>query len=439
MTPPARTLDARPTGRAAIALAALGAFFYASYGFANWLASRRGDVPSIVFAWEGLVPFLAWTILPYWTTNLFYAVSLFLCRTRAELDVLVRRLATTQIVAVTCFIAFPLRFSFERPPADGFAGFMFDALTSFDKPFNQAPSLHIALTIVLWVHYLRYLPRWGGVLLSGWFTLVLVSVLTTYQHHFIDIPTGALLGWFAVWLWPDDGPSPVAMWQWIHDAKRHRLGRYYALGAIVFAALAWRGGGLALVLLWPACACALVALNYLVLGPAGFQKSDAGRLSLASRWLFAPYLAAASLNAWLWTRQDRTPGLIADGVSIGPLPRHDERGTGTLIDLCAELPSPTEGWRVQALPVLDLTPVPASVAQAAADRIEAGRSSGPVLVCCALGYGRSATAIGTWLLRSGRATTPAQAVAMIRAARPHAVVREADLAAIQASTAPAHR
>ena len=61
-----------------------------------------------------------------------------------------RRLLTAQVVAVVCFILFPLRFTFRQPATDGIPGFLFDALTSFDKPFNQAPSLHIALLVILW-------------------------------------------------------------------------------------------------------------------------------------------------------------------------------------------------------------------------------------------------------------------------------------------------
>lgn len=97
--------------------------------------------------------------MPYWTIDAFYAVSLFLCRDRAEVGTLGRRLLTAQIVAVLCFIAFPLRFAFMQPAAEGAFGAMFIALAAFDKPFNQAPSLHIALLVILWVHYA---PRCGG-------------------------------------------------------------------------------------------------------------------------------------------------------------------------------------------------------------------------------------------------------------------------------------
>ena len=61
-----------------------------------------------------------------------------------------------------------------------------EALGAFDKPFNQAPSLHIALLVILWAIYARHMPRWARIGLHVWAILVGVSVLTTFQHHFID-------------------------------------------------------------------------------------------------------------------------------------------------------------------------------------------------------------------------------------------------------------
>jgi hypothetical protein len=100
------TIGDTPSWRRATAwLALLGTFFYASYGFSNWLASQRSDVPIVVFDWERSVPFIAWTIVPYWSTNLS-SCSLYLCRSRSELDIHAKRLLTAQIIAVACFIAF---------------------------------------------------------------------------------------------------------------------------------------------------------------------------------------------------------------------------------------------------------------------------------------------------------------------------------------------
>src|SRR5262249_50335091 len=209
--------------RSALWAAFLAPFFSGSYGFSNWLASQRAGVGSIVFDWERHIPFLAWTIIPYWIIVPLYGLSLFVTTSPRELDRLGRRLITAQVIAVTCFILFPLRLAFARPETSGFSGFLFDALTTFDRPFNQAPSLHIALLVILWDHYVRHVPRAWRLVVHGCGSLIGLSVLTTYQHHFIDVPTGALLGWFAVWLWPDEVDSPLHAAALTRDRHRHRL------------------------------------------------------------------------------------------------------------------------------------------------------------------------------------------------------------------------
>ena len=206
-----------------------------------------------MFRWEHHIPFLDWTIIPYWSINAFYGLSLFVCATRAELDAHGRRLLTAQVVAVACFILFPLSFTFQQPETDGLAGVLFAALTSFDKPFNQAPSLHIALLVILWRLYAQHLPRLAQWPLHIWFALVGASVLTTYQHHFFDIPTGALLGVFCMWLWPERGQSPLATAALATDRRRLVVATRYLIGGSLLAALALWIGGAGLWLLWPPC------------------------------------------------------------------------------------------------------------------------------------------------------------------------------------------
>ena len=89
---------------------------FLTYNFANAMASRRAGVSTLMFSWERYIPFLPWTILPYWSSDLLYAVSLFVCTTRDELDRQGKRLLAIQAVAVASFLAFPLRCAFVRPP-----------------------------------------------------------------------------------------------------------------------------------------------------------------------------------------------------------------------------------------------------------------------------------------------------------------------------------
>ena len=404
--------------RATAWLAGCGAFFYVSYPTANWLAGLRAHVPAVVFDWERAIPFLPWTIVPYWTTNLFYALSFFLCRDRTELDSHGRRLVTAQVVAVACFIVFPLQMSFVKPATGGAFGFLFEVLGGFDKPFNQAPSLHVALTVILFDLYARALPRWVLPVFAGWSLLVVVSTLTTWQHHFIDLPTGLLLGLFCLWLWPVGG-GHRATWRVTQDARRRALALRYLLAAAALAAIAALLGGTGLWLFWPAVALGAVALAYLALGPGLFAKSADGRIDRATRLLLLPYLAGAWVNSRLWTRNEARAVAVADGVLLGRFPSvADCAGVASVVDLTAELSRPRGATRWTSVPMLDLVTPDAAMLRRAADAIEDARQHGPVLVCCALGYGRSAAAVAVWLVRTGRMADLDAALTHLRAKRP---------------------
>jgi protein-tyrosine phosphatase len=417
----------KPWRRGLLWLALLAPFFYASYGLANHLAAARAQVPAIVFGWEKQVPFWDWTIFPYWSINVFYGLSLLLARTRHELDRHAARLLTAQVLAVLCFIAWPLQFSFGQPAVDGAAGWLFAALRGFDKPFNQAPSLHIALALILWDLYRRLLTgRAARFVLHAWTFAICASVLTTWQHHFIDIPTGALLGAVCVWAWPLE--RRVSMRQacaFTADPRRQALAARYAGGALALAGLALTLGGMGLWLLWGSVSLALVAANYLLFGARGFRMDATGRMAWEARLLLAPYRLGAAINARLWTRGQPPLREVVDGVSLGGLarlPRHARAASSTVVSLSAELdvPAPARG---HCLPWLDLVPATPAALRRAAGAIERAVAAGqPVVVSCALGLTRSTAALACWLARSGRAPDAEAAVLWLRRVQPRLVL-----------------
>ena len=423
-----------PWRRALAWLLFLGPFFFASYGFANWASAQRATPAVVAFAWERAIPFWPWTIVPYWSIDLLYGLSFLACRDAREVDRHGLRLLTVQLVAIACFLVFPLRFSFERPLVDGTFGALFGALASFDQPFNQAPSLHMAILVIVWARLAPRFHGWGAVLLHAWLALIGVSVLTTYQHHFVDLPTGALLGFVALWLWPDDGPPSLARARVTRDRVRMRLALRYGAAALALTLAAWWLRGAALWLLWPGLSVALVALAYGALGAQAFQKRGACH-SIASAWLFAPYTLGAWINSRLWTMRRPAPDLVMDGVWIGRMPTAREmaqRPYAAIVDLAAELPGPEGAWHYVALPWLDLVAPDGAQAGHAAKAIETARARGSVLVCCALGYGRSAFAVAAWLISTGRARDVDEALALIRVRRPGVVMRDAHLAGLAA-------
>lgn len=437
-----------PWRRSVAWLALLAPLFYLTYGLANWWSVQRwgaGQVPSVVFAWERNIPFWDWTVFPYWSINAFYGLSLFLSLSKHRINRHAARLLTAQFVAVSCFVLWPLHFSFGQPEAQGAAGVLFAALRGFDQPFNQAPSLHIALAVILWDWYYPLMrSTWARVLLHVWTFAICASVLTTYQHHFIDIPTGALLGLLCVWLWPleREVALPTA-WRLTRDGQRLKLAALYLAGAAGLLALALRWGGMALWLAWPATSLALVGLSYLGFGARGFRMDRSGHMHWSARCLLPPYRWGAALNAWAWTRALPPRVEVVPGVWLGRRPRHAEwlaAGQPALVSLCAELPLHEAVQSVsRCLPLLDLVVPSPDRLQRAAHLVQAQRSAnqgGTVWVCCALGFSRSAAAVVAWQLLHQGPPDLALAEARTRQARPQLVLGAHWMAALKSLVSP---
>jgi hypothetical protein len=129
----------------------LGPGFFLVYGACNGLTSLRAEVGSFFFEWERHVPVVPWTIVPYWSLDVFYACSVLLCRNRLELDRHAWRIVTAVLLSAVGFLLFPLRFGFPRPEVEGMFGHV------VPSPLRLRPALSIrrprctsALGMILW-------------------------------------------------------------------------------------------------------------------------------------------------------------------------------------------------------------------------------------------------------------------------------------------------
>lgn len=407
-------------------LLGVGAVFYSSYGLTNWLAAQRQPVPEIFFSWEVQIPFWSWTIVPYWTLNAFYALAFFLCHNTAQQNRYIAQLLLAQAIAVTCFLLFPLQFSWPKPPTEGLFGSLFQSLAAFDAPYNQAPSLHIILTLIVGRFYWYRLSKGWRACWLVWCILIGLSVLTTWQHHFIDVPTGLLVGALVLWALPwqqnEAAVSPLSSWRWNKQGVRWVI-FYLALAALsVFLAAQ---GGAWLWLLWPAVSCALVAAAYAGGGAAFFQKQPKGRHSLAAGLLLWPNILGSRINRWAWLRGKALSSQVTERLFLGS--QAATADFSATLDLCAELPNhyPSEYYISQ--PMLDMVPPSAQALRSAADSVQnlLNQHQGPVLVACALGYGRSAAVVLTWQLIYGGYRDLDAALQDLSALRPGLAVSEA--------------
>ena len=354
-----------------VALVVVAAIFYASYGATNALSAARANVPEIYFAWERAVPFWAWSIVPYWSLNLLYALGFFLCRDAEELARYVTQLLAAQMIATLFFIAFPLQMSWEKPAVSGLSGFLFLSLAAFDLPFNQAPSLHIILCVVVGAFYLRKARAvWLKAALAAWFALIGLSVLTTYQHHFIDIPTGLAAGCLVLLIRPLEGaPLGFAI---AREAARYKWAALYlglsflTLFAATSGAKIWSAW--MLWLSWASLSFALVACGYAFLGAGVFAKNERGRHAAAAKALLFPYLCVARLNAIFWLRGCRLSDEILPRLYLGSV---KEAGKfDAVLDCAAEFERPGGAQIYASLAMLDMITPGADELKRGADELE---------------------------------------------------------------------
>jgi len=422
-----------------LCLVFLAPFFFLSYGFANNYASQLLNVPSIVYDWEKHIPLWAWTIVPYWSIDLFYGLSLLLCWNKFELKQHALRLFTAQLISISCFLLFPLKFSFERPALDGFFGLWFDVLMGFDKPFNQAPSLHIVLLVILWDFFRRHCAGHWKYLVDFWSLLIAVSVLTTWQHHFIDIPTGLLVGALCLWLFPITAKSPFKKDALqILTPKHLKLASYYFIGSILLVIPAILFKSSFLWLIYPSISLFLVACAYLLVRPHFFQKQADGNLSHAAKMLFAPYLIFAWLNSRIWTRKHPEDSAILKlgntSIFLGRIPsaNHTQQYQA-VFDCVAELPVHCQTGYDQ-YPGLDLIPLQVDQLVHAVESfnqliqsVSNDNSEHKILIFCALGYSRSSATLCAWLLQQQHAAHVQEAIQIVQSARPWVKLNDAQI------------
>ncbi len=146
-------------------------------------------------------------------------------------------------------------------------GWLFHQLELFDLPYNQAPSLHIILTWLLWLRFRQHLNRGARMVSGAWFLLIAASVLTTWQHHFVDVLSGFIVAVVISYAIPIEG-----QWRWKRPSP-HAL-RLYTRWHHLFTG---RGADpRQLFLLWPAGALLMVSAGYVGLGTSLFQKTNTG-------------------------------------------------------------------------------------------------------------------------------------------------------------------
>ena len=421
----------RPWAEAAGAAALTSLLFVVAYNVCNQLTHVRPDVGVWAFAWERSWPVVPAMIVPYWSIDLLFVFSPFICANPGEVAVHRRRIVFVILGGALGFLLMPLRFAYPRPEVAGVFAPWFAALYTFDFPHNLFPSLHIALRTLLADLYVRKSPGAWRWLAHGWFSLVGISTLLTWQHHLVDVLGGFWLAAISLQLFRFDADPPPR-------ATNRTVALLYAAGAVGCTQLARLSWPWTFIFVWPAFALGAAAFGYS--GHGSIYRKVRGRLTLATKVLFAPLLAGQWISWWYYRRRSSPWSRLTPNVWIGSVLREDEAreavaaGVSAVLDLTVEFSKPKAFAAVSYLhlPVLDLTAPTRMQLDEAAAFIERESCAGIVFVHCKAGYSRTAAAAAAWLLASGRAPNAATAFGRLREVRPGIVIRPEIHAALNA-------
>lgn len=191
------------------------ALFAVVYGGCNWLTAHRSHVGHYYFAWELDIPLLPRMIWVYHSIIILFLMPMFVF-SREQVTAIGRAFAAVTITGGVCFLLFPGVAGFARPDyasEPGLQALAFRILYHADNIHNVMPSLHVAYCTLVISSLLSILQGRIRLLFWAWLLAIVTSTVLVHQHHLIDLPTGALLGYagyrlFLRWA-SESGTSPV--------------------------------------------------------------------------------------------------------------------------------------------------------------------------------------------------------------------------------------
>ncbi|AYZ13758.1 phosphatase PAP2 family protein [Chryseobacterium arthrosphaerae] len=373
-------------------------------GSARYLSNLE-EIPSFVFDFEKTAPFIPWTIIPYMTSGVFFCLVFFLCRNKEELKVLTQRMLFVTVTAGIGFLLFPLKFSQLKPETENsIFGYSFRFLKTFDSPFNQAPSLHIAYAFIFWSVF-RNLKK-GRTLVMIWLILLGISTLTTYQHHSIDLITGSILAHLCFILFPYRKNDFLY--------RNDQVANVYFLSGwiMILAALLLNefSGKFWLSLLWPALMSLWVGFQYQK-NNIYFLKDRKGNISWTKKAFYAPYLFIYWIF-WKFFRKNKIPVEILPGIYISSRPDTEVLHNFEITDIHSVYDLSAEMEEIQALkkqpiyhsvPFLDIGYLEVSTVKKLITDITKSYTQLPenrkILIHCTMGFTRSSV-IGILVMKN---------------------------------------
>ena len=200
-----------------------------------------------------------------------------------------------------------------------------------------------------------------------------------------------------------------------------KYGVFFLVLSSLMLSTAIQFGGWYFTMIYPALSFAIVAIGYLGVGPRVFGKRLNGNRSLIASLFLFPYLLL-TLATWHLVRlvsQEPAVNRFDSDLYLSRRLLKNElpNGVKTVVDLTCEFTEPTFACdNYHCFPMLDANCPTADELHEFAERILALPK--PVLIHCAQGHGRTGLVASAVLLAAGKASTAAEALALVKTVRP---------------------
>jgi membrane-associated phospholipid phosphatase len=196
--------DAATVGESGWRVAALNLVLVAGILGANLIYEPLNHGPNRIFLGTGLdasIPLVPVFAVPYVSLIPFIAASLLammLLRGR-----IFRSAALSMIAAwlVSYAFYFFLQSYVARPTvtATDFFSAMVRSIYASDAPYNDFPSLHTSLSVIIAIHWWT-IDRRIGMPVAVWTTLIVASTMLVHQHYVADVAFGLVLAAASSWV-----------------------------------------------------------------------------------------------------------------------------------------------------------------------------------------------------------------------------------------------
>lgn len=170
----------------------LSLLFVVVYGTTDYITAMRSTRFPIHFAFELTLPFVPQLSVVYSSVYLMFAFVALAMSSAERLGVFVGKMTWMTLVAGVCFLAYPSELAFQVPEVVGWSKLPFWWADLVNLTYNCAPSLHVGYA-VLCAETMRRHHRSIGVAFHLWALAIALSAWLTYQHHLLDLLSGALL------------------------------------------------------------------------------------------------------------------------------------------------------------------------------------------------------------------------------------------------------